>query len=253
MELHDFSRWLRLLLKPEAFKDYCPNGLCVEGASKVTRVVTGVSFRQELVDEAVRQKADCIVVHHPHGFWSNEPRLPIGALGKRVQTMMRHGISLFGFHLPLDGHPVLGNNILIARGMGLIPEATFMREGQADVGVIATHENGFSFDELCRRYTELLGYELAHALPGPASVHSRIAICSGGGTSGLAEAKSLGCDLFLTGEIKESTPIFAAEEGMAILAGGHHRTEVFGVRALATHIERELGIPAAFHDVDNPV
>lgn len=244
---------MRSQLRPELFKDYCPNGLCVEGAPEVNRVLTGVSFRMELVEEAIRTGANCIVVHHPHGFWSNEPKLPIGALGRKVQLLMKHGISLFGFHLPLDGHPEFGNNVLIARGLGLNIEGTFMREGQADIGVMASAPQPLKPEELEHRFEQLLGYPLQHSLLCGAPRIEKLAICSGGGTSGLAEALALGAHAFLTGEIKEATPIIAVEEKVHILAGGHHRTEVFGVRALAMHIERELGLPCSFKDLDNPV
>jgi dinuclear metal center YbgI/SA1388 family protein len=253
MKLSAFSQWLRALLRPELFKDYCPNGLCVEGGAEVQRVLTGVSFRMELVEEAIRTGANCLVVHHPHGFWSNEPRLPIGALGRKIQLLLRHGISLYGFHLPLDGHAELGNNVLIARGMGLNVEGTFAREGMADIGVVAATMEPLTPAALQARFSALLGYPVQHALLYGAPAIERVAICSGGGVSGLAEAASLGVQAFLTGEIKEATPIWASEEHMHVLAGGHHRTEVFGVRALAAHIERELRIPASFYDIDNAV
>jgi dinuclear metal center YbgI/SA1388 family protein len=253
MELSHFSEWLRELLQPGRFKDYCPNGLCVEAAAQVTRVVTGVSFRAELIEEAVRTGADCILVHHPHGFWNSDPRLPVGALGRKMQLLMRHGISLFGFHLPLDAHPEIGNNALIAKGLGLEPTGGFMREGEDFVGVIAEAPAPLAVEELKERYETLLGHKLCHFLPyGPVSIQS-MAICSGGGISGLPEALSLGAQAYLTGEIKEITPILAAEEGVHILAGGHHRSEIFGVRALAEKIERDLGIPAVFCGVDNAV
>lgn len=253
MKITEFSQWLKVLLRPEAFKDYCPNALCVEGSTQVHRVVTGVSFRRELIEAAIQLKADCLVVHHAHGFWNNEPRLPVGALGRHVQLLMRHGISLYGFHLPLDGHPEIGNNVLMARGVGLHVEGTFMREGSADVGIMAASPEPWSIQELQTRFSEILGHPLAHVLPyGPDSIET-IAICSGSGMSGLAEAISLGAHAFITGEIKENTPMVASDERIHILAGGHHRTEVFGVRALAARIERDLGIPATFVDIDNPV
>lgn len=253
MRTEDFSSWLRDLLRPDLFKDYCPNGLCVEGSSQVNRVLTGVSFRMDLVQEAIRQKADAIVVHHPHGFWNNEPRLPIGTLGAKVALLMRHGISLYGFHLPLDGHPEIGNNALIAKGLGLEVERGFMKEGMEFVGNIALSREPMSYAELERRYEGLLGKPLLHRLPcGPEAI-TRVAICSGSGASGIAEALSLGAQALVTGEIKENTPIVAQEEGLHVLAGGHHRSEVFGVRALSSLIEARLGLPAAFFDCDHTV
>jgi len=253
MRLEHFSNWLRELLRPDQYKDYCPNGLCVEGSDTVTGVVTGVSFRMELIQEAIRVGANCIVVHHPHGFWQNEPRLPIGTLSRKLKVMYENGISLYGFHLPLDGHQEIGNNVLIAQGLQLTIDGTFMREGMADIGVLARATRPFSKDQLKTAFTSLLGHPLVHEFwEGPDEIN-RIAICSGGGASGFSEAARLGVDAFLTGEVKESTPIWAREEQMHILAGGHHRTEVFGVRALAERIKTDLKLPSFFHDIDNPV
>ena len=227
MNISDFSAWLDGLLEPHAFKDYCVDGLCVEASDKVTRIVTGVSFRDRLIDAAIENKADCIIVHHPNGFWQGENRVLVGKFGERMRRLMQNGISLYGYHLPLDGHPEVGNNVLIAKAFGLKNLEGFIREGERTVGYVGEFEEPVSREGFV---------ELA---------------C--GVLSAVGEAKSLGCDTFVTGEIKENVPIAVEELGFNLLACGHHRTEIFGVRALARKIEAELGIPASFVDIDNPV
>jgi len=253
MELSFFSAWLDELLEPKMFKDYCVNGLCVEAGDKVTRVVTGVSFRDQLIEEAIAEKADCIIVHHPNGFWKGEDRIPVGRFGARLRKLMQHGISLYGFHLPLDGQMEFGNNALIAKALGLNVTEGFMREGEKTVGVIGEWETSASRTE----FLESLATAFPHGVQnsffyGPAKI-KRVAICSGSGASGIDEAMELGCDAFVTGEIKENVPITCEELGVNLVNCGHHRTEVFGVRALAEKIQTELNIPAKFVDLDNPI
>jgi dinuclear metal center YbgI/SA1388 family protein len=254
LDLSAFDQWLRNLLKPELFKDYCPNGLIVESGAKVHRVVCGVSLSMELIHEAIESKADAIIVHHPHGFWNNQPKLPVGMMAKKIRSLLSEGVSLWGFHLPLDGHPEVGNNVGIARALGAEPYGSFMREGQADVGLLCRFAPSMEPKDLQQKATALFGNAgVIHALMfGPQRIET-IAICSGGGASGIDEALKCGVQAYLTGEIKESHPIQAREEGFHLLACGHYATEMFGPRLLAERITQDLGIPADFVDVPNPI
>jgi dinuclear metal center YbgI/SA1388 family protein len=253
MILSDFSEWLNDLLAPQAFRDYCTDGLCVEASDSVTRVVTGVSFRDRLIDAAIARKADCIIVHHPNGFWQGEDRVLVGKFGERMRRLMQNGISLYGFHLPLDGHREIGNNALIAQALGLVNLEGFMVEGERPVGWVGEFPETLSREDFVVRAGRAFEHGILHKLLFGSENVRKVAICSGSGASGIAEAISLGCDAFITGEIKESVPITVEESRFNLLAAGHHRTEIFGVRALAHKIESELGIPADFVDIDNPV
>lgn len=253
MDLKIFSAWLNDLLDPCAFNDFCNNGLCVEASDKVTRVVTGVSFRDRLIDAAIEQKADCIIVHHPNGFWKNEDRVLVGKFGERMRRLMKHGISLYGFHLPLDGHMEIGNNALIAKAMGLNIVDGFMREGEKTIGWIGEWETPASISEFMECADSAFHYGVQKKFLYGKDRIKRVAICSGSGASGLDEAIALGCDAYITGDIKESTVIAVEEAEFNLLACGHHRTEVFGVRALAEKIYSELRIPSSFVDIDNPI
>lgn len=253
MKLKEFSNWLDQLLQPGKFKDYCPNGLCVEASEEVTRVVTGVSFRESLIDRAIELSADTLIVHHPHGFWNGDQMLPVGTYARKLKKMMNHGISLYGFHLPLDGHLEIGNNALIADLLNARIKGGFMKEGDAFVGCLGEFEQELSQEQLLTRIDSVFPAGVQQSFFFGKEKIKQIAICSGGGSSGIQEAITLGADIYFTGEVKEITPIFLEEERFNLVACGHHRTEIFGVRALAGKIEKELGIPASFVDIDNPI
>ena len=253
MELRDFSFWLDNLLLPESFKDYCVNGLCVEAGDKVTKVVTGVSFRDRLIEKAIDEGADAILVHHPNGFWKGDAKVPVGHFGKQIRLLMKNGISLFGFHLPLDGHPEVGNNALIAKALGLKVVEGFMREGEACVGQIGEWDSPVSKEHFLEIVNGAFPAGVQNKFLFGSDEIRRVAVCSGSGASGIEEALDLGCDAFVTGEIKEFVPIAVEEAEFNLVACGHHRTEVFGVRALAEKITADLGIPAVFVNIDNPV
>ena len=253
MKLKDFSNWLDTLLDPKSFHDYCVDGLCIEAGDQVTKVVTGVSFRDRLIDAAIEEKADCILVHHPYGFWKSEDRIPVGHYGERLRRMFQNGISLYGYHLPLDGHMDIGNNALIAKAMGLSVVDGFMVEGEKPVGVIAEFDGSVSKEEFLACADKAFEHGVQNALMYGSNQIHRVAICSGSGASGIEEALDLGCDAFITGEIKEAVPIACEELRFNLISCGHHRTEIFGVRALADKIQNELHIPAKFVDLDNPI
>lgn len=253
MRQDEFGTWLRNLLEPQKFRDFCPNAICVEASPEVTKVLTGVSFRMSLIDAAIERGADTLFVHHAHGFWNNEPRLATGVMARKLAKMFAHGVSLYGFHLPLDAHPEVGNNALIAKALGAKISGSFLREGERDIAYFADFDTALSKAEFEER--------LALAFPkGPRDLFlfgtekiRRVAICSGAAVSAFPEAFSRGADAFVTGEARETTPIQAEENCWNIATFGHHRTEVFGVREMAVRIQTELGIPAEFLDLDNPI
>lgn len=246
--------WFDDLLEPKLFKDYCVNGLCVEANDKVTKIVTGVSLRDQLIDAAIEEKADCIIVHHPNGFWQGESLLPVGKFGERLGKLMRNGISVFGFHLPLDGHREIGNNAMIAKSLGLNPVHEFLKEGLRAVGVIAEWNTPATREEFLDCLNTAFPHGVQHSFFYGAEKITRVAICSGScGVAGIKDAMEMKCDAFITGSIKEEVPIYCQENSINLASCGHHRTETFGVRALAEKIEKDLSIPSKFIDFDNPV
>lgn len=255
MDLPFMTAWLDDLLDPKSFNDYCVNGLCVEANDKVTKIVTGVSLRDQLIDAAIAEKADCIIVHHPNGFWKGEKQLPVGKFGERLRKLMCNGISVFGFHLPLDAHREIGNNAVIAKLLGLNPVHEFAYDGgMRGIGVIAEWNTPATRDE----FLDCLDTAFEHGVQnkfffGPEQI-KRVAICSGGcSAANVREAMEMNCDAYVTGSLKEDIPILCEEDGVNLASCGHHRTEIYGVSALATKIQSELSIPSKFINFDNPI
>ena len=178
----------------------------------------------------------------------------MGKFGERMRRLMQNGISLYGFHLPLDGHMEVGNNVLIAQAYGLQNIEGFLREGERTIGVVGEFAVPVALDEFQALSGKVFEHGVQHALRYGKPAIKKLAVCSGSaGAPAIEEAIALGCDAFVTGEIKEAVPIACEELGFNLFSCGHHRTEIFGVRALAAKIQTELGIPATFIDIDNEV
>ena len=254
MKLKDFDSKINSLLSPEKFDDFCPNGRLVDPDGnwdrQVHKVVTGVSLCDELIAKAAGANADVLIVHHPNGFWKNErDKRLVGTFGRYMAALVRHGIILYGYHLPLDAHEDIGNNVSICWQLCL-DRGYVGRFMEHDIGVICKcRVNDAALDRVFPKGWSAFG-------PEPEDREYTVGICSGSGTSGLQEAADKGCDMFITGEVRESTPIFARENGITVISAGHHRTETFGVKALAERLSPGWGfsgVNARFIDVDNPV
>jgi dinuclear metal center YbgI/SA1388 family protein len=242
---------LDTVLEPARFKDYCPNGLQVEGSGTIRRIVTGVTASQALLDEAVRRGADAIVVHHGY-FWRGEDGCVTGIRRRRLATLLAHDINLFAYHLPLDAHPELGNNAVMGRALGWQVEGRF---GEQDLGCIGRpNDRGDTqtADAITRRIAGVLGRE-PMVVGDPDRPVRRIAWCTGGAQSWFEQAIAAGADCFVSGEISEQTVHLARESGVVYMAAGHHATERFGVRALGEYLQTQLGVETIFVDIDNPV
>lgn len=242
------------LLEPDRFADYGPNGLQVPGAETVTRVVSGVSGQAELFERAAAQDAQLVLVHHGI-LWERQPRRIDAAQARRLRLLLTHDISLVAYHLPLDAHPEVGNNALLADALGATGERTpFGEAGGRPIGVAARFPgDGIAPGELVERVrTATGGREPLAFLAGPERVRS-IGVVSGGAADLIGEAAAAGLDAFLTGEPAERSLAEARERGIHFLAGGHYATETFGVRRLGELLEQRFGVEHAFEDIPNPV
>ncbi len=248
MKCEELVEYLDGLLEPGKFRDYCPNGLQVEGRPAVRRVVAGVTASQALLDAAVACDADAILVHHGY-FWKGEDARVTGLRKRRLGTLLAHDINLLAYHLPLDAHPVLGNNAQLASRLGWQPEGRFGEQDIAWLGRLTDQEDAFS---LAARVNRVLGREPL-LVGGSARTVRRIAWCSGGAQGYFEQAIALGVDAYISGEISEQTVHLARESGVAYLACGHHATERYGVQALAAHLAENCGLDCRFVDIDNPV
>ncbi|HEV7804648.1 MAG TPA: Nif3-like dinuclear metal center hexameric protein [Solirubrobacteraceae bacterium] len=244
--------YLDELLTPAAFSDYGPNGLQVPGPEHVETVVTGVSASAELFRRAAELDADLVLVHHGI-FWSGAPLAISPAAKRRLQLLFEHDIALAAYHLPLDAHLEVGNNALLADGLGCTSRTPFaMHEGVA-IGVAGRFDgDGIPAQELVDRVRELTGREPLAFLEGPQRVRT-IGIVSGAGSDHLGEAIAAGHDAFLTGEPAERVMIQAREEQIHFVAAGHYATETFGVRRLGELLAERFAIRHVFVDVPNPI
>ncbi|MCG9026798.1 Nif3-like dinuclear metal center hexameric protein [Laribacter hongkongensis] len=247
MDVIELVSRLDTLLEPWKFKDYCPNGLQVEGARRIERVVCGVTASQALLDEAVRLDADAVLVHHGY-FWKGEPAAVTGIKRKRLATLLANNLHLLAYHLPLDAHPQFGNNAGLAQALGLQMQGTAGEQGLLAWGV---PENSCNVGELALRTSGALE-RLPLVIGSLERPVRRVAWCTGGGQGMFADAVDLGVDAFITGEASEYCCHLARESGVAFLAAGHHATERFGVQSLTRWL-REQGLDARYVEIDNPI
>lgn len=244
------SDYLAEELQINRFRDYCPNGVQVEGREQIKRIVTGVTASLALLEKAVHLKADAILVHHGY-FWRGEDMRVIGQKHKRLKLLLEHDISLFAYHLPLDMHAQLGNNAQLAQRLGLLPNARF---GEDDLGWIGVAEDASlrTVGQLVAQIEARLGRKPL-LIGDPEQLVAKIAWCTGAAQNMLDQAISVGASVYLSGEISEPTVHLARESGVAYLACGHHATERYGIQALGQHLAEKFGLAHHFVDIDNPV
>lgn len=266
-------------LDANAFKDYCPNGLQVDGGRPIQRIITGVTACEALIDAAIDADADAIMVHHGY-FWKGEPEPITGMKGKRIRKLMQHGISLIAYHLPLDAHPIVGNNAKLAESLGLTITGALYPHETHPVGNIAIGKPQSAAD-LIETITQTLERKPLHiasdfSLSGSdtyqshisnkenqqidatsvvttASKHiERIAICTGGAQDMIEQAALMDCDAYISGEISERTTHSARELGIDYFACGHHATERGGIQALGELVSEQFNLSVTFVDIVNP-
>lgn len=248
MKREELVNYLDGLLVPAKFRDYCPNGLQVEGRSEIVRIVAGVTASQALLDAAVERHADAILVHHGW-FWKGEDGRVTGIRRKRLGSLLAADINLLAYHLPLDAHSELGNNAQLAQRLGWQPEGRF---GEQDIAWLGALAEPCDLSTLTDRVAAVLGRPPL-VVAGDGRTVRRIGWCSGGAQGYFEQAIALGVDAYLSGEISEQTVHLARESGVAYLAAGHHATERYGVQALAAHLAQHFGVACEFIDLDNPV
>jgi dinuclear metal center YbgI/SA1388 family protein len=249
--LSDLNASFEALLQPLRFKDYCPNGLQVEGKPKIAKLVSGVTASLALLDAAITAKADAIVVHHGYFFKGEDERV-IGQKRKRLAALLKANVSLFAYHLPLDAHPTLGNNVQLGKVLDLAVSAAFgdPSRGMA-LGVYTDLSTVIATGAFVKRLTNKL--KRKPLVVGPIDKPlRRIAWCTGAAQDMLQDAIDAGADAFISGEISERTTHLAREMGVVYIAAGHHATERYGVQAVANEVAEKLGIEHVFIDDDNP-
>lgn len=248
MRLDELRDYIGSELEISRFRDYSPNGLQVEGRAEVRRIATGVTASQAVLEAATVWGADALLVHHGY-FWRSEDATITGIKRRRVAHLLKQEISLLAYHLPLDAHPVLGNNAQLGERLGFIEHGRFGEQDIAMHGVLAQPQTlqqlALHIQHALQRVPQIIG----HANPNIV----RIAWCSGAAQDYFEQAVALGVDAFLTGEISEKNVHVAQETGVAFIAAGHHATERYGIQALGQHLATRFGLEHRFFDQDNPV
>ena len=248
MQRTELEHYTCALLDTARFSDYSPNGLQIAGRDQVHKIVTGVSANLALLEQAIQRGADAILVHHGY-FWKNEDARIVGVKHARIKTLLAHDISLFGFHLPLDAHPTLGNNAQLGQRLGFQLEGWAGEQNLIAYGGVS---EALTLEALSARIGERLQRQPLVVGAGDALIR-RIAWCSGGAQGFFETASALGVDAYLTGEASEQNVHFALESGIAFIAAGHHATERYGIQALGEHLAAHFGLQHEFIEIPNPI
>ncbi len=249
MQLNELEIYLNQLLDITHFRDYCPNGLQVEGRSEVHQLISGVTASFEFLQAAVEAGADAIIVHHGY-FWRGEDPCIVGMKRLRISYLLAHDVGLLAYHLPLDAHPELGNNAQLGQKLrfaetGRFGEQEIAMQGTLLSGISSLRDLRMNIERMVSRKPLVIGHD--------DRLVRRVAWCTGAAQDYFDEAIRLGVDAFITGEISERMVHASRESGVAFISAGHHATERYGVQALGEHISRKFGIAHQFIDVDSPV
>ena len=241
----DLASYCDDYLSVDQFKDYCPNGLQIEGCEEITNIISGVSANLDLIERAIDEKADALLVHHGF-FWKNEDAKITGIKRNRIAQLLANNINLFAYHLPLDAHTEVGNNIQLAQKLAIQNPTpigdTLVWQGDIDMSLA---QFGRVVESATQRTPLIFGDDNKQL--------KRIAWCTGGAQSYIDHAIDVDADIFLTGEVSEQIPAIAKENDIAFISAGHHATERYGVQALCQHLSDKFDLKHQFIDIDNQV
>lgn len=238
-------------LDAASFRDYCPNGLQVEGRGEVRRLVSGVTASLALIEAAIEADADALLVHHGY-FWKGEDARITGMKQRRLRLLLQHDISLIAYHLPLDAHVTVGNNAQLAQRLGLTVQDRTGEPGGPQLLFLGVPESPMTAEAFGTHIERRLGRRPQH-IPGSGARIERLAWCTGAAQGYIEQAVAQGVDAFLSGEISEPTVHVARECGIHYFAAGHHATERYGVQALGACLAGHFGLEHRFIEIDNPV
>lgn len=248
--LYELEQYINDYLEIKKYDDYAPNGVQVEGRREVKKIVSGVTACRALIDEAIEEEADLILVHHGY-FWRGEDPRVVGMKAQRLGLLLGNDLSLMAYHLPLDGHALVGNNAQLATRLGLQVDGSF-GEGNVALAVCGELEESMLLDDFVAHVASCVG-RAPLVIDGGAKSIKRVGLCTGAAQGYIHAAADLGLDAYISGEVSENTVHVARERGVNYLAAGHHATEKFGVRALGEHIAEKFSLEHIFIDIDNPV
>lgn len=236
-------------LKVKNFQDTCHNGLQMEGVEKVDKIITGVTLSKKLIEAAIDKKAQMIIVHH--GIFSKQiPELPVfkGYFKNRLKLILENNINLCGFHLPLDAHPEIGNNISLSRLVGLKKEKTIFIPAYGEIGFIGELEKAMERQKFVNLVNRKINTNSYVILAGPDKV-KKVGIISGGASPEFIEVADLGADTYICGDVREDIVRPVEEVGINFINAGHYNTEKLGIKNLGELIAKKFKIKVEFVDV----
>jgi dinuclear metal center YbgI/SA1388 family protein len=240
------EKYLAQFLQIDQFHDYCPNGLQVEGRAHISRIITGVTASLALLHEAIKQQADAILVHHGY-FWKNEQAVITHTKKQRLKLLLAHDINLFAYHLPLDAHAAVGNNIMLSHHLGLGYIESFGEQGLLCRGELP---KALSLKEFADKIGKVLQRKPL-VLGNPEKLIKKVAWCTGGAQGYFHTVAQEEVDVYITGEASEFVTHLACESGVAFIAAGHHATEQYGVKALGAHLQAQFNLVHIHVDIPN--
>ena len=249
--LTEIIQWCNQTLKTHEFKDYAPNGLQIEGNAEVKKILCAVTASQDAIDAAIEQNADLLLVHHGY-FWKGEPYPITGMRGKRIKALIQHDISLVGYHLPLDAHPTLGNNVAIAEILGLEHLEALDPSERYPIGNIGYLKTAMQPEAFKVLLTEKLGFDTIHLNADKDNIQ-KVGFCTGAAQDFISKAAQMDCDAFISGEVSERTFYEAKELNVHYFACGHHATERYGIQRLAQAISEQFNIEYSYFELNNPI
>ena len=250
-KLQDIIQWCDQTLKSSEFKDYAPNGLQIEGKTEVRKILAAVTASQDAIDAAIRENADLLLVHHGY-FWKGETSPITGMRGKRIKSLIQHDISLLAYHLPLDSHPSLGNNVAIADLLKLECIEALDPSERHPIGNIGYLNQPMPVEDFKKFVSETLKFDVTH-LPADKNMIEKVGFCTGGAQDFIVKAAEQGCDAYISGEVSERTFYEAKELGVHYFACGHHATERYGVQRLGQAISEQFDIEYVYFELNNPI
>lgn len=254
MNIHEVDNFLREYLRTGDFKDYCPNGLQVEGTRDIKKIAVCVTANADTIKRAVSCGADALFAHHGI-FWKGDDYPIVGPKRARISPLIENGLSLFAYHLPLDAHPVIGNNALLAKAIGIENIEAIGPDGLVLKGTCANGAS-ISLSELAAKISGITGAACKILGIGASApnerIISKVAVCTGGAAEFVSAAAYGGADVFITGEGAERTHYDAEELGISCILCGHEASETFGIKALGKELSDRFGCDCEYLDFSLP-
>lgn len=248
----ELETYLQDYLKVDAFQDYAPNGLQVEGQAHIHRICTAVTASLDVIEAACAYQADALLVHHGY-FWKGEDPTLRGMKRARLAKLLKHDINLFAYHLPIDCHHVIGNNACIAQKLSLNQLKSHVAGKTMDLLWTGELVQPLEVQAFKHQLTTIFGRTPQCIRANSNQIIKTLAFCSGAAQDFIEDAAALGVDAYISGEISERTYYQAKELGVHYFACGHHATERDGIYALGKHLAEQFELEHQFIDSDNPV